>query len=517
MCALEQSNLDGSEDPNTWDLSSQSFDSLYPSSATFKNTELSDTQKLTDEYFENIKFYNTVSQAISDIEPAPMEPLSFSSPSIIAWPSLYPNTTKLITPPIDTSNSSMPSHSEPTDPTPRRFSGSPMKSKNVKKGSSSSTRRTLTCKERREICVFNRDNPTVKQANIAKLFNIERSTVSKVLSFKDKYLSEIDAGSYLEKQNKGKFQKLERTICNWVVNEVTNGQTLTDDQIKSQARKFAELTNDPESLDKCDDKIWLAKFNQKNISETTRRHSEPNFRPEMIPFHVSSSPMLQNTNETQSSSVLRQGLMNKEVKSDKVAKFKYTGIQCNSDSNSYSVPESTASSTSYSIALDSPVVKAPPKSKSSQRKRRKTLPVINTNQTSYGAQNLQNSPNEILQSSNSSFQIDFLGNSNKQILSRSTDQISSTNQIKRDYSEFVSSIRSPIQLENIAQQPISVNTVPNSVTIEAEALKAFELLINYYSKKDKTNISQFEFDSFYKLSEKMGLIPDSSPEFPRSF
>ncbi|POS85531.1 hypothetical protein EPUL_004923, partial [Erysiphe pulchra] len=148
-----------------------------------------------------------------------------------------------------------------------------------------STRRTLTDEQRRQICEYKRETPNMRQADIAAQFAIERSTVSKVLKNKEKHLANSTTVCNPPKRKKGKFQKLERTISNWILNEVDKGRNVTDDEIKRQACKFAELTNDPDSLIKCEDKNWLAKFNQRNSSETTRRHSEPNSRAKIISLH----------------------------------------------------------------------------------------------------------------------------------------------------------------------------------------------------------------------------------------
>ena len=43
--------------------------------------------------------------------------------------------------------------------------------------------------DRRNICVFAKDNPTLRQEDIAQRFNVERSTVSKILKEKSRWLS----------------------------------------------------------------------------------------------------------------------------------------------------------------------------------------------------------------------------------------------------------------------------------------------------------------------------------------
>lgn len=47
----------------------------------------------------------------------------------------------------------------------------------------------LTNLDRRDICVYQRDTPGVRQEDIAKKWGVERSTVSKILKEKNKWLS----------------------------------------------------------------------------------------------------------------------------------------------------------------------------------------------------------------------------------------------------------------------------------------------------------------------------------------
>lgn len=47
----------------------------------------------------------------------------------------------------------------------------------------------LYSEDRRRICKYQLDNPKMRQEDIAKAFRIERSTVSKILKQKEKWLS----------------------------------------------------------------------------------------------------------------------------------------------------------------------------------------------------------------------------------------------------------------------------------------------------------------------------------------
>ncbi|KAF2857924.1 hypothetical protein K470DRAFT_272906 [Piedraia hortae CBS 480.64] len=68
----------------------------------------------------------------------------------------------------------------------------PRKSSSAGGRALSSPRRTLTDQDRRAMCEYAREHPDCKQTDIGALFGVERSTVSKVLRLKDKYLKEDD-------------------------------------------------------------------------------------------------------------------------------------------------------------------------------------------------------------------------------------------------------------------------------------------------------------------------------------
>ena len=50
----------------------------------------------------------------------------------------------------------------------------------------------LLSTDRKKICVYHRDNPGLKQEEIAEIFGVERSTVSKILKEKDRWLNVRD-------------------------------------------------------------------------------------------------------------------------------------------------------------------------------------------------------------------------------------------------------------------------------------------------------------------------------------
>lgn len=98
-----------------------------------------------------------------------------------------------------------------------------------------------------------------------EVFGVERSTVSKVLRHKDRYLCLEDGSRSPIKKSKGKYPDIDRTLAKWVQNQQAKGHPITDENIKSQARFFWVASgNGTECPIKVESASWLEKFKQKN-------------------------------------------------------------------------------------------------------------------------------------------------------------------------------------------------------------------------------------------------------------
>ncbi|KAK2736141.1 hypothetical protein FQN57_000872 [Myotisia sp. PD_48] len=126
-------------------------------------------------------------------------------------------------------------------------------------------RRTLTEDDRRRMCKYHHENPHVKQTEIGAMFGVERSTVSKVLRQKEKYLfPEDDRRSPVKRLSKGKFPDIERALSNWVRNHQRQGGELNDEIIREKALFFASTVGSQDGHEKIQSSSWLEKFKQKN-------------------------------------------------------------------------------------------------------------------------------------------------------------------------------------------------------------------------------------------------------------
>lgn len=128
----------------------------------------------------------------------------------------------------------------------------------------SNARKTLTDNDRRKMCQYHEEYPNVKQTEIGAIFGVERSTVSKVLRQKEKFLAADDGSQSSLKRSKGKFPDIERALSIWARNHQKQGLPLDDDLIRDKARFFAHTVGSSECHAKVKSAAWLEKFKQKN-------------------------------------------------------------------------------------------------------------------------------------------------------------------------------------------------------------------------------------------------------------
>ncbi|KAJ5581993.1 hypothetical protein N7535_000613 [Penicillium sp. DV-2018c] len=126
-----------------------------------------------------------------------------------------------------------------------------------------SARKILTYEDRRKMCLYHLKHPSAKQAQIAALFGVERSTVSKVLCQKDKYLNPNDGSRSPIKRAKGKVPDIEKALSNWAKTCQRKGYPLSDEIIREKALFFANTCLCPEAKQKVQTTDWLEKFKRK--------------------------------------------------------------------------------------------------------------------------------------------------------------------------------------------------------------------------------------------------------------
>ncbi|KIX02005.1 uncharacterized protein Z518_07944 [Rhinocladiella mackenziei CBS 650.93] len=125
------------------------------------------------------------------------------------------------------------------------------------------SRRKLTDDERRQMCIEAEQNPTMKQTQIGAKFNVERSTVSKILRQRDKYMNPQpkEESASPGKKSKAKLPDFEKTLTNWVKNQQKKGLPVTDEDLRKQAQVFSFSRSDQAVVSST---TWLEKFKRKN-------------------------------------------------------------------------------------------------------------------------------------------------------------------------------------------------------------------------------------------------------------
>lgn len=103
----------------------------------------------------------------------------------------------------------------------------------------------LCNKERKDICEYAEKNPNARQEDMAVLWKVERSTVSKILKHKEKWLR-LPQDSYnttISKHRNSKFPEIEADLEPWL-NECHNQQiAITDALIRNKAKEVAQKRN----------------------------------------------------------------------------------------------------------------------------------------------------------------------------------------------------------------------------------------------------------------------------------
>ncbi|KAL1297079.1 hypothetical protein AAFC00_004664 [Neodothiora populina] len=156
-----------------------------------------------------------------------------------------------------------------TSPTPLL---TPISASSTRSGST--PRRTLTDDERRKMCEYHEQNPSAKQNEIGSMFGVERSTVSKVLRQKEKYLQKYTEAVVRspERRLKGRSPDIERTLSSWVTKEQKKGTILSDEAIREKAQYFSSVSGpDSAMVNPASNPAWLTSFK--------RKHNIPDRRP----------------------------------------------------------------------------------------------------------------------------------------------------------------------------------------------------------------------------------------------
>jgi len=140
----------------------------------------------------------------------------------------------------------------------------------------------LSHSDRKAICEYHVSNPKLKQDIIAHQFGVERSTVSKVLRQKEKWLSIMPASvptARTYKPRTSKYPQLELSMTAWIEAQDPT-LFLTDAMIREQALRIARAQGITEDLFKAS-AGWLEKFKERNNIEAGKWNGQRIGNPSM--------------------------------------------------------------------------------------------------------------------------------------------------------------------------------------------------------------------------------------------
>ncbi|KAJ7147523.1 Tc5 transposase DNA-binding domain-containing protein [Mycena crocata] len=94
--------------------------------------------------------------------------------------------------------------------------------------------------DRKAICIYHKENPNARQEDIARLYGVERSTISKILKNKTKWLN-VPANEDLRiaKHRPSKFPEIEEDMVKWLLQCRDNDTILSDSMIRNKAKAIA--------------------------------------------------------------------------------------------------------------------------------------------------------------------------------------------------------------------------------------------------------------------------------------
>ena len=135
-----------------------------------------------------------------------------------------------------------------------------------------------------DICNYQTKNPNISHENIAIHFNqlhnldIKRSTISKILKEKERWLSIENASTSTYKHREVKYPLLEQALSIWVKQAISKGMILSDIILREKAKDFAKDLNIEENSIGFSNG-WLSGFKSRNNLSKQRLHGEANSAP----------------------------------------------------------------------------------------------------------------------------------------------------------------------------------------------------------------------------------------------
>ncbi|KIK91886.1 hypothetical protein PAXRUDRAFT_74013, partial [Paxillus rubicundulus Ve08.2h10] len=118
--------------------------------------------------------------------------------------------------------------------------------------------------DRKAICVYHQENPNARQEDIAARYGVERSTISKILKHKTKWMNvPEDDDMRVAKHRPSKFPEVEEELVNWLVKMKQQNTLLTDALIRNKAKETARNLQIPDERFKASSG-WVENFKHRH-------------------------------------------------------------------------------------------------------------------------------------------------------------------------------------------------------------------------------------------------------------
>ncbi|THH20539.1 hypothetical protein EW146_g842 [Bondarzewia mesenterica] len=118
--------------------------------------------------------------------------------------------------------------------------------------------------DRKMICIFHQQNPTMRQEDIALKYGVERSTISKIIKQKNKWLSVVENEEHrVAKHRPSKFPEIESELVKWLVECRDRKVVLSDAVIRSKAKEVAKALQIPDDKFKASSG-WVENFKHRH-------------------------------------------------------------------------------------------------------------------------------------------------------------------------------------------------------------------------------------------------------------
>jgi hypothetical protein len=122
----------------------------------------------------------------------------------------------------------------------------------------------ITALTKQQICLKKRENLKLRDEDLAKEYGLDRSTITKILKQRDKWLA-IDPNSNYAKQKtqkSPKFPQIEEALSQWLTINISNGGSISDAQLQEKALELAQTYGIRNEFQASNG--WISKFKNRH-------------------------------------------------------------------------------------------------------------------------------------------------------------------------------------------------------------------------------------------------------------